>query len=540
MAYLDTPDTSYDDMIRRRNLLMGMPNMGFDQPIDAQGNPVTADQAPWYMAQNQAPQDQTPSQPQVQPQVQPPTQPQQAPTQPQPVQPLPPMDPKYAPKYLDPSSLPQLPPSQRFEQAATALENVGQAPRPQDFKRNKLLTALVAPLMLKQYIRNPQAATEAMDFMTRKGYGRAEQEYAQRFGQAQQTYKIETDVLGKRLDIFTKGIQAGDAQMAMGKYNQWVHTLPLEEQERVLKIAADQAEAVKRNAPTYSKTLEAIRIRKPDGSTEVREGYLKTFPDGRTPEYVIPGIEGTIKMKDAVAVSKPASTSSNPLIQQIEDKRQEIRDRFGREPTPEEDDKLIGNVRLLAQQGMQARQATMDAKKTIGGHINKDFITPMNKKLVELQNVKTTLAEARGTNDPEKIKNAVAASLAPLEEVRAIVGSGRVAVSEYPLIASAPGKPQSFVGYIRNLLGQGSPIPNAVLDDLDKFVTAQLNDTTALREIANKWGYSVLDANTEEEAKIAGQGFDKELKEFQNPSKPLTNQQKLDKIDEAIKKKTGQ
>lgn len=525
----DTPDIP--ELLRRRNILAGM-----DLGQQDQQDQTTTTGIPW----SQIPGSTT---------YQPPVdfsrvagsqtyQPQDQPTQPTS---LPPMDPRFAPKPIDLSTAQTTPPSSTgFEAAATNLQNVGQAPQRWNYPRNKLLTALVAPLMLKQFIRNPQQASEALDFMTRKGYGRAEQEYAQKLGQAEQDYKIQNEVLNERLKIFGENMRVGETQMALGRYNEWVHQLPLEQQERALKVAADQAEAIKRNAPTYSKTLEAIRIRNADGTTSVREGYLKTFPDGRTPEYVIPGMKSTVRMQDAIAVSKPASSSTNPLIQQIEDKRQEIRDRLGREPSPEEDDNIIGSVRLLAQKGISERQSLQRAQTLIGKRLQDDFIKPLDKKALDLRSVKMTLRSALGETDPEKRKNAVAAALAPLEEVRSVVGSGRVSVSEYPLIKDAPGKPQSFVAHIKNLVGAGAPVPQATLNDLDKFVDTMATDTESIRDIASRWSYKNLDATTEAEAKAAGEGFDRELKAFQNPPKPLTVQQQLDKVNEEIRKKEEQ
>ena len=440
---------------------------------------------------------------------------------------------QYTPQMMTPPQMPSIPSTVPFESAATAYQNIGQAPRAQDFPRNKLLTALVAPLEFKNLLRNPRQTMENIDLLTRKGYGSAQQKYEQDAAQAKQNFGIQKEVLDQRLKVLTDDLRASretaDTHMAIGKYNQWVQNLPAEQQYEAAKLAEMQARVKEAGAPVLSRSPEMVVYKKPDGTVVTTEGFIQAYKDpNKMPEFILPGEDKPIPNKDIIRFSKPVSASSNPVIRQIEAERQMVRDKEGREPTPAEDEQFVKNARLLAQNAISDREQVQNAVKTVGTRINKDYVSPTDKRLVDLRAVSTTLRSAMGKGPDEK-KNAVAAVASILEEVKSIVGSGRVAVSEYPLIKDAPGKPPSVAAYIKNLLGLGSPIPDATLNDLANLVDTQLKDVQALNDIALRWSYKNLDAKTEADAVAAGKSFDEELKTFQNPQPQETEEERLSK-----------
>lgn len=440
---------------------------------------------------------------------------------------------QYKPQFMKPTPTPQMPPTTKFDTAATNLENLGAPPTATAkdpatgkdlYPRNKLAAIALAPFEFKTLVRDPLKARTNMDLITRKGLAQAELDYAQRKGQAQEGFKIQSDVLNQRLKIFTDQLNASksdaEKQMAIGKYNQWVANLPQEQQYEALRLAELQANVNAAKAPEMARTPDSITYKKPDGTTSTTDGFIRTYKDpNKMPEAIVPGEKEPIPFKDVVRVTKSSTASSNPVMQQINSERQAIIDKQGY-ITPEQDDEIIKNARLLIQKGMQDRQELVRAQTTVGKHLNEDFIKPLDKKLLDLQTAKTSLQTAMGTNDPQQVKNAVAAVLSILDALRSTVGSGRVAVSEFPIITGAPGKPQSAVAYFRNLLGQGSPVPNTALNQLMGFINAQLSDVRTIKSMAANWSYKNLDAKTPKDAEDAGKGFDAALKAFQNPEKP--------------------
>lgn len=540
-GYDPTAFADLADMLRKKQQLQQMPNVTQTQPqTQPPAQPIQADptQAPNYLQGIAGARD-----------YQPPTDMTQVagsatykpPEQPQPQQ-------LYDPKVFQENQARMAELQKRMGNLDIAgLEKSGQElsatppfPTGQGMHRNKFLGAVMAPFMAMQYLSDPRAAMRNYNLATKPGLAGQQEAWQQDFDRRKRDFEVRSNVMSKSAQILNEEMNGArtaiEAQAASGRFLREAQNWPLQDQILAARLAEQQALTNKAKAPQYSKQLDTIQLKNPDGSPgKVVQAYLVTHPDGKKAEFAVPGLPDFVPLSDVIGASKTVKPSNSFQTMQYENEVELYKKNHnGQDPDPEARAKIFDKIRLEAQTAIGEREKLTRAVKSVGDRINKGFLDPINKHMLEIQSIKTTIAEARADpNNPTKTYNAIAQAVAPLEAVRSIVGSGRVAVSEYPLIKDAPGKPQSFVAKIKNWLGKGSPVPLAALDDLDKFADAMLADLWAMRQMGSEGSYGVLGAKTEEEAVAAGKKFDEDLKAYQNPGTPRTETPKIEtpKID---------
>lgn len=566
MPYLDSyidPSLNPDDLIRKRNLMMGFPNItGFDQPLDQPPSEPT----PWYLAQNQTPEQKAGEsplqQPTTTPQVQgtggPPAQPPAAanaaalsPYAEDPFKLAAESKEKLAKGY-DPTAdlqgvasdirqtreaIPSVGPDSPMGRSAAALQSLGRRPTGYDvdpatgkplYPVNKLEKVLLSPFMFKQMIHDPLGTREKMDVLTRKGYGAAEQQWYDTYEQRKRDFDLNTIATNQIMKSLTERLQADNSMAGISRtlwdVNKDIANMPLQSQSIATSMVAQQANTVREGAPKYNLENVMTAFTKeigPDGKPVYHEtiAYPKTFPDGRPPEWYEPG--RNTPLKDPIITGKAESANIGGLNQLILDGERQFFVKNGRMPEGEEKTAIVQKAEKDYNQPSEERQIRLAQEhadiKALQDEKNK-YTVDMRKvkqmtdtQLVNLEGLQKTVDTALDPHNP----NAVGAMMGVVEFATTLSSPGqrmtRYQSKEIGDIVKAPGRLQAIGAAIKNWTDNGAPIPAQVLQDIRRLAAVQTHDFKVRRDIYAAADQAVSVAQTPYEVNYIRQLTNEEL-----------------------------
>lgn len=316
-----------------------------------------------------------------------------------------------------------------YKAAAAAYGAPLQIPRAGDYPRNKVLTALLAPLMFKQILRNPQAGIEGLNVLTRKGYSAAEQKYTQDITDRQRNYQVQTALVNQNnkilMDQLTASKNAISAKVAVNDANMRAQKFDPEMKLLWMNVAKAQREAELQNAPNID-FRNPMAVRHIVNGKEVTDNaYIQAFPGGKHFEYMLPN--GQLIEQSTVSGVSPidsASLASDMRHRLFSDAIEQYKiTHEGHSPVGEDLKKLATSVEdTLAEP--QDRRMVAVANRENFNRIAKDFDQkanaigkPIDLELGSIRSLNTALSKSDA--------NGVAANMSVIEAVTAMAGGMR-------------------------------------------------------------------------------------------------------------------
>lgn len=374
------------------------------------------------------------------------------------------------------------------------------------FPRNKLLTALVAPLMFKQILRNPKAGLEGLNVLTRKGYGAAEEKYAQDTEQLERNFKVQSSVLNENnkafLDKLAGAKDSIEANKFLAEYKQKMKEWPLDLQLKAQDLADKQQAAKRADMPLVQNETFHVHTKGGDVTAQMRHNKDGTF------DFIRPGekdpVEGVLGYDKATEprqltndeqVFKALSESwfeANPqwvkdhgknlpgnVATSINSKVAESRQEYAAQQ----------RMALLAERESKHR---LDMEKALQG---REFLQSRGKDLAQMDADRkpliTQLEALRASAEALKIgnTNGVAANMALIDQVMSGASkmSSRYNSKEIDRILGGAGKWNEFKAKFQQYAMGKSGVPKEVLDQMKELMEVTQNEIKRQIQINTKY-----------------------------------------------------
>ena len=383
------------------------------------------------------------------------------------------------------------------------------------YPRNKLLTAFVAPLMLKEFIMDPKGTKEKLDFVTKKGLGEAEAKWDTQEAQAKRSFETTSAVTNQIMKTLSERLTADNTRVGIQKalfdVNKQIAGLPLEYQEQAARIAASQAAAVKDKAPHWDlSNLQTAYAKGADGKYYPTTVVPKTYPDGRDPEWYELGKENT-PLKDFIPGGKVDLATMDEKQRLTLDRINQYVAKNGKYPIGDDMTTITQGVdkdtrKIVEEEQEQASiraegraeardvraegraEQSQDRRDLIRYRLAYDTDARreddrINQQISKLGSLNKTLNQAQFD------KNDVAKVLAIGETATALTSPGttlsRYQAHEVGDIRSAPGRMQAAGAALKSWLAGGPPIPPQTLSDIRRLAKAQLDEEEEKQRIRN-------------------------------------------------------
>lgn len=528
------------DQIRRQQLLQQLQNPDQVGPTiqAAQGQVSPPPSLPQTLPQDQ-PQDQSQNLPQV---------------------------PSFDPQQLTniqqnlPFGQPQIPPTTPVEQAGTRYAQVaGQNIRPQDYPRSKLLTALVAPFMVKQFLRNPMQASENLNVLTRRGYGTAELEHARELEQVKADYAAKREVFKDQMSSATEGIKGNNewVNLQMKKIEAGVK-LPLEVYNEAAKLRETEARTrqilagqLKTDEPNdLTVTDEKGNVVHVTAFPHITEGRL-SWTDASTGQQITGTISDPRRLSTAnltpveqlfAAGINEYPTTHGGKLPDFKAQQEILTAAQKANNQAQADNKLeqIAAATAAREAEQDVRNENVNVRTLMQDNIRRldSEVKPLSLQLSAL----TTTRTAAELGD----KNGVAAIMAPIDQV---MGGGSKSVArynskEFDRILGGAGKWEQFKANVRRYLPGGdlqkSGIPPAVLKQIKELNAVTEREIRRQQQVNDKYRKMVEGATSREDLIGLMGKYDAELGDAQGwrqDAAKLTPQQQLDLINQEIQRR---
>jgi hypothetical protein len=219
--------------------------------------------------------------------------------------------------------------------------------------------AVTAPLMAKGFLANPRKTMENLDYLTRRGYGAAEQQYEQNLIQRERDFDIQSRVMNQNNKVFADSLSTArsriEAEQAINNLNNSISSYPMQSQLLAAQIAEATQRAIREKSPVPQPTaLSIVHYRDADGKLQSTNGYPSISPDGSVDWK---GPEGDT-IHNVIGIDRLPPESIQPFAMAYQNRiAQFAKDHPGETPNPADQAKII-------QQAMQdSKDVTLEAQE---------------------------------------------------------------------------------------------------------------------------------------------------------------------------------
>lgn len=408
------------------------------------------------------------------------------------------------------------------------------------YPRNKLLTALVAPLMFKQILRNPKAGIEGLNVLTRKGYEAAEEKYTQDTENRQRNFKVQSDLLNQTnktlLDNLAGAKDSMEANKYLAEYQQKIKEWPLDLQKKVQDLAIGQQTLEKAKTPIVQDKPVTVITKDGEVTAQMRHNQDGTF------DFIRPGekdpIQGVLDYHDQITphqltndeqvykalsedwfrnnpdwVKEHGKNLPGPIAAQFNTKVAESRYEYQAQ-------------QKLAQIALQKSNREAEIAKA---GIQHDYLQTKNRDANQLISDRkpliTQIEALRGTQAAASIsdKNGVAANIAIIDQIMSGASkmSSRYNTKEFDRILGGAGKWEEFKSKVQAWTRGGPGVSKEVLKQVQELVGITQNELKRQFDINNKYARMLEGAKNEEQVSDVMNKYANELGDFDNWNKGI-------------------